>query len=339
MTREEAVVWGLLAGILPVLGFLTALALLDTFRLVRFRRVLECITWGITAAVVSVGVSRLFLSGPGADTEWYGRFGAPWLEEVLKVIALLYLIRTERVAFMVDAAICGFSAGAGFALLENLAYLEMLPGGGVPLFVLRGFGTAVMHGGATAIVGVIAIALRRVGRWRATGLGLLVAIAIHTGWDASLLTPLQASLTVLLGLPPLFVLIFDRSERAMHNWMGQKLNHDVELLDMLTSGNFADTPAGQYLRSLKAFPPAVLGDMVCMLQISSELSASAKGDRIRMWAGLPVEPDPQLESRLIELDFLGRSIGPTGRRALAPLLPLSSRDQWELRSLQDKAGR
>ncbi len=248
-----------------------------------------------------------------------------------------FLIRTERAAFMVDAAICGLAAGAGFALLENLAYLEMFPGGGVPLFILRGFGTAVMHDGATAIVGVIAIGLRRIGRWRAMGLGLLVAIAIHTYWDTAILTPLQKSLTVVLGLPPLFVLIFERSERAMHNWMGEKLNQDVELLDMLATGNFADTPAGQYLRSLRSFPPRVLRDIVCTLRISSELSAAAKGDRIRTWAGLPVEPDAQLESRLVELDFLGRSIGLAGRRALAPLLPLTSRDRSELRSLQDKA--
>lgn len=339
MTREAALLWGMMAGILPVFGFLTAFALLDTFRLVRFRRVLESVIWGMVAALLSVGLSRLLLSGSGIDPDWYGRFGAPWLEEAVKLAGLAFLISTERVAFMVDAAICGFAAGTGFALLENLAYLDMLPGGGVPLFVLRGFGTAVMHGGATAIVGVIAIALRRMGRWRAMGLGLLVAIAIHTCWDAAILTPLQASLTVVLGLPPLFILIFERSERAMHNWMGQKLNQDVELLDMLTTGNFADTPAGQYLRSLSSFPATVLGDMVCMLQISSELSAAAKGDRIRMWAGLPVEPDPQLESRLQELDFLGRSLGLAGRRALAPLLPLSSRDRWELRSLEDKVRR
>lgn len=106
---------------------------------------------------------------------------------------------------------------------------------------------------------------------------------------------------------------------------------------MLATGNFANTPAGQYLHSLSSFPPRVLGDMVCMLQISSELSAAAKGDRIRTWAGLPVEPDAQLESRLVELDFLGRSIGLAGRRALAPLLPLTSRDRSELRSLQNKA--
>ncbi|NDJ13903.1 MAG: PrsW family intramembrane metalloprotease [Acidobacteriia bacterium] len=311
MTREAALLWGLMAGILPVMGFLTAL--------------------------LSVGLSRLLLWSSGTSPDWYGRFGAPWLEEAVKVASLAFLIRPERVAFMVDAAICGFAAGAGFALLENLAYLEMLPGGGVPLFVLRGFGTAVMHGGATAIVGVIAIALRRMGRWRAMGLGLLVAIAIHTYGDAAILTPLQERLTVVLGLPPLFVLIFERSERAMHNWMGQKLNQDVELLDMLATGNFANTPAGQYLRSLSSFPPRVLGDMVCMLQISSELSAAAKGDRIQTWAGLPVEPDAQLESRLVELDFLGRSIGLAGRRALAPLLPLTSRDRSELRSLQDKA--
>ena len=335
MTHTAALLWGLTAGVLPVFAFLTGLALLDTFRLVRFRRVAEAVVWGGVAAVLCVCLSRWLFWNPGAEGDWYGMFGAPWVEEAAKAAGLVFLIRTERVAFMMDAAICGFAAGAGFALVENLVYLELLPGGGIPLFLLRGVGTAVMHGGATAIVGVVAIATGRSGRGRSLAMGLAAAIGIHTFWDMGILSPLQASLSVVVGLPPVFILIFQRSERALQMWMGQKLNQDVEILEMLDTGNFLETPAGEYLRSLNTFPPEVLGDMVCMLQISSELSAAAKGDRIRIWAGLPEAPDPQLDSKLEELEYLKRSIGLTGRHALAPLMPTSSRDRWELKSLQD----
>ncbi len=332
MTPALARFWGLTAGILPVFAFLLALKLLDTFRLVRPRQIAVAVGWGGLAGLAALGLNAGLFEATGP--QWYAKFGAPWVEEALKAIWLVVLIRAERVAFLVDAAICGFAVGAGFALVENLAYLEQLLGGGIALWVLRGFGTAVMHGGAAAIVGVVAIGLRRSGRWLAMVAGLAVAIGVHTLWDMGVLTPLAASLTVVLGLPPLFVLIFERSEKALHTWMGQKLNQDVELLEMLTTGNFLETPAGSYLRSLNAFAPEVLGDMVCLLQVSSELSAAAKGERIRQWAGLPVAADSELEAKLRELEFLEKSVGLAGLHALAPILPLSSRDRWELQELQ-----
>ena len=48
-----------------------------------------------------------------------------------------------------------FRVGCGFALIENLYVLWNAPDAGLATWVVRGFGTAIMHGGATAIVAVI----------------------------------------------------------------------------------------------------------------------------------------------------------------------------------------
>ena len=62
-------------------------------------------------------------------------------------------IRTKRpLNCSNDAAIYGFAVGTGFALVENVYYLLSLPGAPAALWIVRGFGTAVMHGGTTAIL-------------------------------------------------------------------------------------------------------------------------------------------------------------------------------------------
>ena len=48
---------------------------------------------------------------------------------------------------MIDAAIYGFAVGAGFAFIENIYYLHSLEHHKIVVWIIRGLGTAVMHGG------------------------------------------------------------------------------------------------------------------------------------------------------------------------------------------------
>jgi RsiW-degrading membrane proteinase PrsW (M82 family) len=57
----------------------------------------------------------------------YSRYIAPFTEEIFKSIFIIYLILSKRVGFLVDAAIMGFALGAGFAIVENVHYLYVLP--------------------------------------------------------------------------------------------------------------------------------------------------------------------------------------------------------------------
>ena len=126
-------------------------------------------------------------------------------------------------------------------------------------------------------------------------------------------------------------MVFYFSERSLHRWLGGKLDRDIEMITMIASGEFKETPQGVYLMSLSdAFPPEVRGDMLTLLHLTLELSARAKGDLICREAGVEVAPDPDLESHFKELRYLEKSIGPTGMLAVRPLLSLTPRDLWEM---------
>src|SRR5712691_222142 len=123
----------LAAGFLPVLLFLAALRLMDSYKLVPRRMLLESLVAGALAAGIAYLANRLLLEVAHADRIMLGRFLAPLLEESLKAAFIAWLIRTEQVGFMVDAAICGFAIGTGFGLVENLYYAGVLHDLSLPL--------------------------------------------------------------------------------------------------------------------------------------------------------------------------------------------------------------
>jgi hypothetical protein len=316
---------------------LAALELIDAYKLLRFRRVLQTAAAGSAAALACFAVnSAVFAAGVPANG--WGRFGAPLIEEAAKGLCVVLLIRAGRIGFMVDAAISGFAVGAGFAVLENLIYVAGTPHDAATSAV-RGFGTAIMHGGTTAIFGLTAIhrvEISKSPKYAAFVPGFAVAAAIHTLYNQFLLPPVASAATLLVVLPAVLSLGFWRGEKAMEKWLGTKLDRDMDLLRIISTGAFSDSPAGEYLRSLEsAFGSIVLGDMLCYLQISLELSAQAKGNLLRREMGFPEALDPELPARLKELRYLEKQIGRAGKFAVAPLLWSSHRDAWEIHQLTD----
>jgi len=122
--------------------------------------------------------------------------------------------------------------------------------------------------------------------------------------------------------------------------LGSRLDQDIDLLRTIRSGQLSDTHAGQYLRALQgSFAPAVVGDMLCLLQLSLELGARAKGELLMREAGFAPPPDPSLTAQFVELRYLEKSIGPAGRLAMAPLLSQTPRDLWQLQILNEGRGK
>ena len=326
-----------IVALLPVLLFLSGLRLLDSYKLVPLRMIGGALLAGVVAAAIcyeiNTYVSQHF---PGYENE-YPHSAAPVVEELVKSAFWVFLIATARVAFMVDSAICGFAIGAGFALFENIFFLQVMEGQSLSLWLLRGFGTAVMHGGAAAIGAFISVYLLESRQLRGAAEfapGLIAAIMLHSLFNQGVLSPLGSTAAVLLGLPLIFLVVFYVSEQSLRRWMSGKLDQDIETLAMIASGEFNKTPQGAYLMSLsEAFPPEMRGDMLTLLHLSIELSARAKGELMLREAGLEVPPNPELENRLKELKYLQRSIGPTGMLAVRPLLKQTPRDLWEMHRL------
>jgi protease PrsW len=323
-------------ALLPVLLFLAALRVLDSYKLVSLRTVGAALAAGAVAACVCYGINTVVFRHIN-DPDVYIHFGAPVVEELTKGAFWIFLIATARVAFMVDSAICGFAIGAGFALVENITYLEVLKERGFGVWMLRGFGTAVMHGGVAAIGAFISVYLSESRQWR--GLrqfapGLVVAMLLHSLFNQGMLSPAASTAATVAGLPIIFMVVFYFSERSLQRWLGGKLDQDIDMIAMIASGEFKKTPQGAYLMSLNdAFPPEVRGDMLTFLHLTLELSARAKGDLIRREIGMEVPPDPALEGHFKELRYLEKSIGPTGMLAIRPLLSQTPRDLWEMHQL------
>jgi RsiW-degrading membrane proteinase PrsW (M82 family) len=326
-------------SLLPVVVFLLALELIDTYKLVRLRRVLQNVGMGCAVGIVCYALNT-FASKTMPAWIW-ARFEAPVVEEILKAMVVFALIRAGRVGFMMDAAICGFAVGAGFALVENLFYLPIISGAGLATAAVRGLGTAMMHGGTTAIFGLVSV--NRAEFSEQAGIqayvpGLSIAVLIHLFYNQGFFSPVFSAALLLALLPAIFSFIFWRSEKALERWMGTKLDKDMDLLNMIATSTFSESHAGKYLRSLEnSFAPVILGDLLCYLQLSLELSAWAKGNLLRREMGFPRADDPELSGRLKELAFLEKQIGRAGKLALAPLLGTSRRDVWEIHHLEGES--
>jgi RsiW-degrading membrane proteinase PrsW (M82 family) len=326
-------------AVAPVLLFLAALIHGDSYKLIRPRTVLELIAMGALAAgasyVLNVHASGRFNGG----FEAYSRYVSPWMEEALKAAVLMFLIRTRRVGLPVDAGIAGFAVGTGFAMIENLYYLESRPGISLGVQVIRGFGTAIMHGGTSTVLAMVSVTLYE--RRPNAGLylllpGYLAAVALHSGFNFLLIKPALAALSTLLALPLVIYLVFQNSEKALRQWLDQDLDSKVELLELINHGAFLDSRAGRMLRALRdRFRGEDLADMLCLLRLHGELALRAKGILLLRESGMQ-EPalDDETRDKLAELKQLERALGRTGMLALRPLMMATGKDIWQLRLLK-----
>ncbi len=325
-------------ALLPVLAFLGSLVLLDSFKLLRVREVLLTIVIGFLVAVVSYFVNTSIVSNFHIEAKTLTRYVGPAIEELLKSSFLIYLIRSHKVGFMVDASVRGFAIGAGFAIVENLYYMQVRQDAHLVVWIIRGFGTALMHGGTTAIVGITAKALiDRAGSWKSHLVlpGLLIAMVIHSLFNHFFLSPLISTLLTMGILPLLLIMVFRQSESVTREWLGSGFDTDRDILEMISAGVLAENRVGRYLHSLQdRFPPGTVADMLCLLRLHSELAVKAKGMLMMRDSGFDVPPDPEAKAQIQELQYLQKSIGRTGLLALHPILNTRSRDLWQLSFLE-----
>lgn len=327
------------AALLPVILFLSVLVLMDSFKLIPVRTVIAALMGGGLAAVGVLWLHAHFMP-PDLTPAFVSRYVAPVTEEAAKGALVAILILGGRAGFLVDAGVLGFAIGAGFALVENLLYLRALPDGSLAVWLVRGLGTAMLHGATSAMFAMIArTALQRRRRWPGAVFvpGLLLAVAIHSAANHLLLHPVAQALVVLMILPATVLRVFDRSERATREWVSAGLDLDLEVLQLVVSEQFTVTRYGQYLQELRArFSELVVVDMYCLLRLELELAVQAKAFVMARGAGLDLAADEDLEAALAERAYLKRSIGRTGLLALRPLQVTGHRDQWHRHVLRSR---
>ena len=323
-----------LVGLLPVLTFLAALLYMDSYKLVKLRAVIAIVAGGALVAGASYLANAAVLELVDIDLVRFSRYIAPLTEELLKGLVIVFLIRSHRIGFLVDAAIFGFAVGTGFAMVENLYFLGLIPNAGIATWIVRGFGTAIMHGGATAIFAVMGLSMiDRAKRENLQALlpGFGLAVVLHSGYNHLSHSPQISTLAILLVLPPLLYTVFERSEKAVGDWLGKGFDADTEMLELINSGRLADSPVGEYLHTLKAkFKGPVVADIVCYLRLHTELALRAKGILIMRENGFDVPIDEPTKAKFAEMHYLESSIGKTGRLAIQPMLHMNRKDLWQL---------
>ncbi len=323
----------------PVVLFLVGLVQLDGYKLLRLRMVLAMVAAGGLAAGASYLVNNYAYAHFSGDFTAYSRYMSPWIEEFLKAVLLVFLMRTRRVGLPVDAGIAGFAIGTGFALIENLYYLASRPDTALPVQVIRGFGTAIMHGGTATVLAMISTTLyeeRPHGGPHLLLPGFLAAVALHTGFNHLLVRPALATLAILVVLPLVIYLVFRYSERSLRDWLDTDLDSNVQLLESINRGTFLDSNSGRYLQALRdRFRGEDLADMLCCLRLHAELALRAKGVLLLRESGMDELPlDQETRDKLAELTHLKRAIGRAGVLALRPLMMATGKDIWELTLLK-----
>ena len=325
-------------GLLPVVCFLIILLYMDSYKLVGIRTVLCVILAGALLPVAGYWINGYVISELGWELPLYSRYAAPVIEESLKACVMIFLFRTNRIGFLVDSAILGFAVGAGFGVIENFYYLYWASDAHIAVWVVRGFGTAIMHGAVMALFGVMAQTLTE----RSMKInpllympGLLIAVIIHSIFNHFPGTPILTTMGTLLILPPVLWIVFKKSARSMHDWLEVDFDEDALLLEQINSGEFAESKIGCFLHDLKQkFEGPVVVDMLCYLRLYTELALRAKGVLMMRENGLDTPVGERTKAKFEEMRYLEKSIGKTGCLAMSPFLQMTRKDLWQLYVLE-----
>ena len=344
MTIVDILDWSV--ALLPVLALTAGFMWLDVFKLMSVWETLGLLLLGGIAAVVTYPFSGAFLDSLPIGFNNYSRFVAPWIEEALKAIAIISLFRFNRIGFKLDAVISGFAVGAGFSVVENIFYLLRFPDLAPSVWMVRGLGTAVMHGTTLAILAAIAHELAERETRGAAGdydfnplwfvPGFLAAVAIHTVFNHFPEQPMVALLGTVILAPLALIAIFRFGAGEAQRWLAAESEAHRALFQTLSSGRFPDDAAGQRIATLAARSGArtaahihEYSRLLARLVLAAEevlLEQSNAADRI----------DVDLDADFERLRELKREMGKTTVAALTEALPFSQNDYWELSELRER---
>jgi RsiW-degrading membrane proteinase PrsW (M82 family) len=325
-------------GFLPVVMFLALLRFFDSYKLVSVRAIIVILGAGGLTAIASYFANSFLMSTFDIEYSILTRYVAPIVEECLKASVIVWLLYHHRIGFLVDAAIAGFAVGTGFALVENFYYLQQNIVTNPGVWIVRGFGTAIMHGGVTAIFAILTQSLterhmRINPLYLAPGLG--AAIFLHSGFNHFFLSPLLHTACVLAVLPALLYLVFERSTASLRNWLQLDFDADADMLAQINSGEFSQSKIGHFLTELKdRFEGPVVVDMLCYLRLFTELALRAKALLMMREQGFDMPVDQEVKSMIEELKYLEQSIGKAGTLLLTPFLHFTRKDLWQLYVLE-----
>src|SRR6476469_1570259 len=230
-------------ALFPVLILLSIFNWLDAFKLMSLREILVLLLAGGLGAIAAWPVAGSMLDALPIGFSIYSRFVAPWIEEAIKAAIIILLFRMNRIGYKLDAVISGFAIGAGFSVIENVLYLMRFPDYGAGTWLVRGLGTAVMHGTTLAILAATAHEFAERETREASGdfefnifwfvPGYLIAVAIHTTFNQFPEHPLTAMMGAVMFAPLAILGIFHFGTAEAERWLSVERAEHKAQLDML----------------------------------------------------------------------------------------------------------
>lgn len=344
----ESAHWGL--ALVPVLLLLAVFVWLDAFELMSLKEILFLLLLGGLSAVAVYPVSGRLIDTLPIGFSNYSRFIAPWLEEGVKALVMILLFRFNRIGYKTDAVISGFAIGAGFSVVENMIYLVIFPDYGAGTWLVRGLGTAVMHGTTLAILAATAHQFAERENREAAGdfdfhlwwflPGYLVAVALHTAFNQFPERPLVAMMGAAIFAPIAIIAIFTYGTSEAHAWLeSERAEHEAGLAT-LEKGEWPRTPSGKAVAGLAERLGADKGERIHRyFQVLTWLIVQGESALLQEEAGDVAIDQLKVEAAFAELDSLKRSFGRSTFAVLQPLLPFSRNDYWELSELRQRVRR
>ena len=333
-------------ALVPVLVMLMMFIWLDVFKLMTTWETLGLLALGGITAVVAYPVSGVFLDQLPLGYSNYSRFAAPWVEELIKGLAIVGLFYFNRIGFKLDAVISGFAIGAGFSVVENIVYLTRFPDLAPTTWMVRGLGTAVMHGCTVAVLAATAHEFaERETRGRVVDYkfnlawfipGYLGAVAIHTAFNQFPDQPMIVLVTTLAIAPFLIMSMFRFGAVEAQQWLSHEREvHRVALVAWQSGGYPADD-SGKKIAALVARSNPATGENIreyCeQLTFLAWTAEDALHDQVDDVSKVEVEAGAAFD----RLEALRHDLGKTAFAALKPLLPFSRNDYWEISELEER---
>jgi RsiW-degrading membrane proteinase PrsW (M82 family) len=337
--------WGL--ALIPVLVLLAVFVWLDAFKLMSLREIAILLVLGGVGALAAWPVAGRFLDTLPIGFSSYSRFVAPWIEEAIKAVTMIALFRLNRVGYKLDAVISGFAIGAGFSVIENIIYLIRFPDYAAGTWLVRGFGTAVMHGTTLALLAAIAHELAEKEMREAAGEfdfhlwwflpGYLLAVALHTAFNQFPDRPLVAMAGALVVAPIAMMAVMQFGTAEAERWLVAERDDHKAQLEALRAGRWPEGASGARIGALAARLDDESAQRIRRYwELQAYLVFEAEDTMIEEAAG-DVEFDAaHVRAAFAELDGLRRALGPSTYTAMRALLPFSRNDYWEVSELRQR---
>jgi len=348
MVIAQVAHWGL--ALIPVLLLLAVYVWLDAFKLMSFREIALLLLLGGLAALIVYPISGRVLDALPLGFSTYSRFVAPWIEEAIKAVVIIGLFWFNRIGYKLDAVISGFAIGAGFSVVENIIYLWVYPDYGAGTWMVRGLGTAVMHGTTLAVMAAIAHELAEREMREAAGdfrfnllwfvPGYLIAVGLHIAFNQFPDRPLIAMLGSMVVAPLAIMAIFSFGTSEAEKWLATESAEHKAQLEALRAGHWPEGPSG---KKIAALAQRVDSETAKRLRRYWELQVwlvHEAEETMLEEANGDAKLDPaQIQAAFAELKGLRKALGRSTFTALKALLPFSRNDYWEVSELRQRVSR